>query len=205
MNASIAYYVRRGAAVEGPYDLDQLKQLATQRAITPETEAAPAKDGPWSLMITLPEKAKIFPAAVGFAGGAKFTSTADSDTPIELDDVIASSATPGPVLRSRQELEADVYRPAKPATPENEVEAMVRGVQTREAEFAPPPPPPPKKKISRRLVLVLTLAVCGNAVLAVIPLMYGTVGDEWGVMILRGWFLLFNGGLVAVYFGLPKE
>jgi len=82
---------------------------------------------------------------------------------------------------------------------------MVRDVQVREAEFAPPPPPPPKRKISRRLMLVLTLALCGNAVLGAIPLMYGTVGDEWGVLILRGWFLIFNGGLVAVYFGLPKE
>ena len=205
MNVPIAYYVRVGAAIQGPYDLARLKELASTRAITPETEAALSKEGPWSLMITLPEKKEIFPAAVGLAAGAKFAATADSATPVYLEDVIASSATPGPILRSRKELEADVYRPAKAATPQNEVEEMVRSVQAREAEFAPPVPPPPKRKLSRRLVLVLTLAVLGNAVLGVIPLVYGTTGDEFGVMILRGWFVIFNGGLVAVYFGLPKE
>ena len=205
MNAAATYYVRLGAAIEGPYDLAQLKELAIARTITPDTEAAPAKEGPWSLMITLPEKAKIFPTAVEFAAGAKFAPTADSLTPVHLTDVIASSATPGPILRSREELEAEVYRPETPAAPPNEVEEMVRGVQAREAEFAPPPPPPPKRKLSRRLMLVLTLAVFGNAVLGAIPLVYGTDGDVFGLLILRGWFVIFNGALVAVYFGLPKE
>jgi hypothetical protein len=203
--SSTAYFVRVGGEVRGPYALAELAELAGRTVITPETEAAPSSDGPWSLMITLPERAAIFPARVALAAKANFTATSDSPTAVHLTDVIASSATPGPLLRSRQDLEAEVYRAGPAATPPNEVEEMVRGVQAREVEFAPPLPPPPKRKMSRRLMLILALAVLGNAVLAAIPIAYGALGDEWSMLIFRGWFLIYNGGLVITYFALPKE
>ena len=203
--SSPAYFVRIGADVRGPYALAELSALAAQNVITPETEAAPAVEGPWSLMITLPERAVIFPVRMGFAAKTSFTPTADSPTPVHLPDVIASGAPAGPLLRSRRELEADVYRAAPAAAPPNEIEAMLRDVQAREAQFAPPPPPPPKRKMSRRLMLVLALAVLGNGVLAAIPIAYGALGDPESMLIFRGWFLIYNGGLVIVYFGLPRE
>lgn len=134
-----------------------------------------------------------------------FEFTPDSSTPVKLRDMIDDATTPGRVLRSRQELDADVYRPAKPPPPENEVQAMVQSVQAREAEFAPPPPPARKKKLSRRFTLIAMLAVFGNAGLAAIPIAYDASGDEWSMLVIRGWFLIYNGGLAVAYCALPKE
>jgi hypothetical protein len=203
--SSPVYFVRIGAEVRGPCSLAELRALAEAAAITPETEAAPSVDGPWSLMITLPERAAIFPVRIALATKPGFTPTSDSPTPIQLSEVIAASTTSGPVLRTRRELEAEVYR-APPVAPRAEdVQAMVRGVQEREAAFAPPPRPAPKRKISRRLKFVLALAVSGNAALVAIPVTYGALHDEWAMLIFRGWFLIYNGGLVILYFALPKE
>jgi hypothetical protein len=82
---------------------------------------------------------------------------------------------------------------------------MVCGVRAREAEFAPPLPPPPKRKVSRRLVLVLALAIGGNAVFAAIPDVYGAFGDVRAIPISPGWALITTGGPVVVYFAPPKE
>ena len=41
--------------------------------------------------------------------------------------------------------------------------------------------------------------------LVAIPLGYDALGDSWAMLIFRGWFVLYNGGLAIVYFALPKE
>lgn len=199
------YFVRVGRQVRGPCDLARLQALAASREITPDTEVAASADGPWSLLITLPERGAIFSERILLATKPTFEPTPDSPIPVKLQDVIEDAATPGRVLRSRQELDAEVYRPAKPRPPENEVQAMVQSVQAREAEFAPPPPPAPKRKMSRRFKFIAMLALAGNAALVAIPIGYHALGDEWSMLVIRGWFLIYNGGLVIAYCTLPKE
>ena len=182
-----------------------MRALAASGSIHADTEVAPAREGPWSLLITIPERAAVLPSGIALAEKPGFVPTQDSTVPLRLDDVIASAVAPGRLLRSPEALAAEVYRAPRPGEPANEVEAMVRDVQAREAQFAPPPPPPPKRKMSRRLMLVLTLAVCGNAVLGALPFIYDASSDEWSMLVFRGWFLIYNGGLVIVYFALPKE
>jgi hypothetical protein len=198
------YFLRIDGVIRGPCDLGEMRALGLSGAIHAETEVAPAREGPWSLLITIPERAAVLPAGIALAANPQFERTADSQTPVHLDDLIATAATPGKLLRTHEDLHADVYRAPRPATPENEVEAMVRDVQAREAQFAPPAPPGPKRKISRRLVLVLTAALLGNGLLVALPLIYDATKDEWAMMVFRGWLVIFNGGLVATYFVLPK-
>ncbi len=207
MPAAAQYFVRINANPRGPLALDELRRLAERGEITPDTEAAPTPEGPWSLMITLPERATIFPARVALAARPDFATTSDCATPLQLADVIAAAQTPGRVLKSRSELQAAVYREPSAAAAPNEVEIMVRAVQAQEAALAPPPPAPPRRRrLSVRLGLVLTLAVLGNAGLLALMRYYEVRrDDELTMLVLGGWFVIGNGGLVYLYTLLPRK
>jgi hypothetical protein len=126
--------------------------------------------------------------------------------PMNVQEMIARAAVPGKILRPDRP--AAIGAGPKPAAPEaepNEVEAMVREVREAEAKFAPPPAPPPPWRPSGRLKVCAGLALLGNGVIWAIPLFYGSWDDLWSMAIVRGWFVIFNGGLVALYVNLPKE
>lgn len=70
------YFVRVEAEVRGPYDVDQLRQLAEVQVITPASDAARSRDGPWEKMATLADAVSIFPARAEIAfTAARFAAT----------------------------------------------------------------------------------------------------------------------------------
>jgi hypothetical protein len=192
--------------VRGPYDLRELRHLAETNVITRDTEAAPTLEGPWCLLRTVAERTVIFPPLPQLAlKRPEISSTPDNPAPLHLQQIIDSAVMPGRVLLSRDELEAIVYRPPPAPSAPNEVQEMVRAVEAKEAMFAPPPKPAPRKKISRRLKIVLGLAALGNAVIAAVPIAYHALGDEWSMLVIRAWAIMYNGALVIVYTTLPKD
>lgn len=212
MPATPDYFVRVGAEVRGPYSVGQLTALAEAGVVTPATAAAPHAEGPWSVLETHPAQATIFPprAALNFKP-TEFPTVngpggTDMTPPVELRDIIAQAAVPGRVLRPSHPPELEAHRAAQQAAgADNEVAAMVRDVQAREAKFAPPPPPPGPWRPSARLKWVAALALLGNGLLAAIPTFYGAWGDWWTMLIFRGWFVLYNAALIVGYFLLPRR
>ncbi len=206
MNPVSRYFVRVGGEVRGPYDVERLRQLAEVEVITPASESAVSPAGPWGALGAVAEAAVIFPprAAIGLAE-AKFAVTPDAAEPLDLRAIIAHSNNLERVLRPSHPPDLAAHHAAKAAAAPNEVEAMVRDVQAREAQFAPPPPPPPKWKPSRRLMLIAGLAVFGNAMLAAILTFYDGWNHPQSLAITGGLAAIYNGGLLIGYHTLPKE
>lgn len=210
MNPTPSFFVRVGAEVRGPYDAGQLKELAEVGVISPATEAAVERVGPWETIAMHPERERIFPvrAELGFKAtefavlNRKLTEDA---APVNVQEMIAAAEVPGKILKPspRQAAEAPPVEKA-PVTP-NEVEEMVRAVREVEAKFAPPPRPPPPWRPSGRLKVCVGLALLGNGGILAIPFFYGAWADLWSMTLVKGWFVICNGGLVALYFRLPKD
>lgn len=207
MNPVSRYFVRVGAEVRGPYDVAQLRQLAEVEVITPANEVASGREGPWQPAGALAQQAEIFPPRIDHAfKPTDFSVLNDAATPpLDFRDIIDQAQVAGRVLRPSHPSDLAAHFAKKAAAEPNEVEAMVREVQAREAEFAPPPPPPPKWKPSRRLVLVVSLAILGNALLAAVLTFYRGWGDQLSMMISAGLAVIFHGGLLMIYYQLPKE
>lgn len=212
MPATADYFVRIGAEVRGPYSAGQLAALAEAGVVTPVTEAALHAAGPWRPLETHPAQAAIFPPravltfkptefpVVNGPGGP------DAAPPVEIRDLIAQAAVPGRVLRPSHPPELAAHLAAQQAAgAENEVAAMVRDVQAREAEFAPPPPPPAPWRPSARLKWTVGLALAGNGLLAAIPTAYGAWDDPTSMLIVSGWAALWNAALAGAYFLLPRH
>ena len=205
MNAISRYFVRIGPEVRGPYDGGQLRQLAEVNVITPDTAAAVTSSGPWFKLGTVGEAPAIFPPRPELTfTEAKFAPTPDAAEPLDLREIIAYSNHLERVLRPSHPPELAAHLAAKAAAPPNEVEAMVRDVQDREAQFAPPPPPAPKWRPSRKLVLIVTLAVLGNGLLAGILTGYDGWRHELSLVITAGLAVIYNLGLLIAYHTLPK-
>jgi hypothetical protein len=211
MNATPKYFVRVGEEVRGPYDGAKLRELAEVGVVTTETEAAVARTGPWGTLAEHPERAAIFPErtqlgfkATEFAVINRKVTEAEA-RPVEVQQMIAAAEVPGKILKLTAGQAAVEPGKAKvEEAPPNEVELMVRAVNEVNAKFAGPPPPPPKRRMSSNLKLVLALAVLGNGVLLAIPFYYGAWEDFWGMLLVRAWFVIYNGGLVATYFVLRR-
>lgn len=210
MSAPASYFVRVGENVRGPYGVEQLRELAEVGVVTPVTEGAVGKTGPWEKLETHPAREVIFPARAQL--GFKATEFAvlnrkvtEEAAPANVQEMIAAAEVPGKILK-RTVQQAALEPPVEkaPVAP-NEVEEMVRAVQQVEAKFAPPPRPPPPWRPSGKLKLCVGLALLGNGVILAIPIYYGGWEDFWTMTIVRGWFVIYNGGLVAAYFQLPKD
>jgi hypothetical protein len=209
MSESNGLFVRVGDEVRGPYLPVRLRDLAEAGVVTPATAAAPGRDGPWTALGEQAARAEIFPerAQLGFKP-TEFPvlnrTTTEEAAPLTVQEMVARAAVPGKILRP--ERPAPTPGAAGATAPEpNEVEAMVRAVQAIEEKFAPPPAPLPRWRPSGRLKVCGTLALLGNGVILAIPMIYGSWDDFWSMTIVRGWFAIWNGGLVAVYFNLPKN
>lgn len=121
--------------------------------------------------------------------------------------MIAAAEVPGKILKlSAGQAAVEPVKAKVEAAPLNEIELMVREVNEVNAKFAGPPLPPPQRRMRANLKLVIALGVPGNGVLLAIPFYHGAREDFWGMhrTVLRGWFVIFNGGLVAVYFVLRR-
>ncbi len=207
MNPVPRYFVRVGKEVRGPYDVAQLRQLAEVDVISPASEAAIAREGPWQPVGTLAQQAEIFPPRVEHAfKPTDFAVINDAATPpVDFRDIIAQAQVAGPVLRPSHPPDLAAHLAKKAAAEPNEIEAMVREVEARDAQFAPPPPPPPKWKPSRRFVLVMSMCVAGNGLIAGILTFYGGWNHNHSQVISTGLAVIFNGGLLLFYYQLPKE
>lgn len=207
MNSLPRYFVRVGEDVRGPYDVAQLRQLAEVDVISPANEVAGTREGPWQLAGALAQQAEIFPPRIEHAfKPTDFSVINDAASPpLDFRDIIAQAQVAGPVLRPSHPPDLAAHLAKKAAAEPNEIEAMVREVQARDAEFAPPPPPPPKWKPSRRLVLVVSLVILGNALLAAVLTFYRGWGDQLSIMISSGLAVIYHGGLLLIYYQLPKE
>jgi len=212
MSETNGLFVRVGDEVRGPYLPARLRDLAEAGVVTPATAAAPGRDGPWTPLGEQAARAEIFPVrpALGFKA-TEFPvlnrAAPEETAPLNVQEMIARAAVPGKILRPA----AERARPtaaegaAAGAAEPNEVEAMVRAVQAVDEKFAPPPAPPRPWRPSGRLKVCAALALAGNGVILAIPFFYGSWDDLWSMVIVRGWFVVFNGGLVAVYFNMPKD
>lgn len=194
-------FVRIGEEVRGPYNLEQLRQLAEVAVIAPATMAAESATGPWTPLSTLAESPTLFPprTELNFKPTAFVSVNQKSAPPPDAREVIAfARSTPLPA--SAREIVV-----AKKSDAPNEVLAMVRDVEQRKAQFAPPPPPPPKWRPGRRLQLCVVLALAGNATLAAIAVGYGAFHDELSMTILSGWAVIYNGAVAMLFVTLPRE
>ncbi len=207
MNSSPRYFVRVGAEVRGPYDVAQLRQLAEVDVITPANEVASTREGPWQPAGALAQQAEIFPPRTEHAfRPTDFSVINDAATPpLDFRDIIAQAQVAGPVLRPSHPPDLAAHLAKKAAAEPNEVEAMVRAVQAREAQFAPPPPPPPKRPMKRKLLLVLVVGALGNLGVIAVPTLYRAWDDRMSMLIITGWFVVLNGGLVSLYVALPDD
>jgi hypothetical protein len=207
MNPAVPLYLRIDREVRGPCDRAMIQRLIESEVITHDTEAALAATGPWVRLESFAEVAAWLPPkkVLGFKAREFAAINSGDAPPLEVSALTAPAKTEGRILRPSHPAELAAPLSAKPAATPNEVEVMVREVERIEALHAPPPPPPKKWRPSRRLKLVVALAVIGNALLVAIPVGYGAWGEMWTMLIWRGWVLLFNAGLVAVYFAIPKE
>lgn len=207
MNSLPRYFVRVGNEVRGPYEVAQLRQLAEVEVIGPASDVAETREGPWQPAGALPRQAEIFPPRIEHAfKPTDFSVINDATTaPLDFRDLIDQAQVAGRVLRPSHPPDLAAHLAKKAAAEPNEVEAMVREVQAREAEFAPPPPPPPRWKPSRRLVLVVSLAIAGNGLLAAILTFYDAWNHPHSQVISAGLAVIFNGWLPILYYQLPKE
>ena len=212
MSETNGLFVRVGDEVRGPYLPARLRDLAEAGVVTPATAAAPGCDGPWTPLGEQAARAEIFPErpVLGFRA-TEFQvlnrAATEETAPMNVQEMIARAAVPGKILRPAAERArpAAAEGAAVAAAEPNEVEAMVRAVQAAEEKFAPPPAPPRPWRPSGRLKVCAALALAGNGVLLAIPFFYGSWEDLWSMIIVRGWFVIWNGGLLAVYFNLPKD
>lgn len=206
MNPSIRYFVRFGGEDRGPFDVARLRQLADVGTITSQTEAAERSDGPWVRLAALPAHDEIFVSRPKMAfGEAKFVATPDAPDAVDLREVIAASNNLERVLRPSHPPDLAAHLAAKAAAAPNEIEAMVRDVQAREAQFSAPPPPPRRWRPKRNLMLIVTLAVLGNGLLAAIMTYYEGWNHDASTFSATGLVAFFNVGLLAWYHMLPKE
>jgi hypothetical protein len=130
----------------------------------------------------------------------------DAVPPLEVRDLLAQAVVPRRVLRPSHPPELHAHLAAQQsAGADNEVAAMVREVQAREAEFAPSPPPPGPWRPSARLTWSVGLALAGNGLLAAIPTAYGAWDDERSMLIVGGWAVLWNAALAGAYFAVPRR
>lgn len=207
MNPLPRYFVRVGEDVRGPYDVAQLRQLAEVDVITPAHEVAGAREGPWQPAGALAQQAEIFPPRTEHAlKPTDFSVINDAATPaVDFRDIIEQAQVAGRVLRPSHPSDLAAHFAKKAAAEPNEIEAMVREVQARDAEFAPPLPPPPPWRPSRRLVLVVSLAIAGNGLLAAILTFYDAWNHNHSQVITTGLAVIYNGWLLMLYHQLPKE
>lgn len=210
MSGPANYFVRVGDDVRGPYGVEQLRDLAEVGVLTPATPAAVEKTGPWGTLEAHPAHAVIFPARaqLGFkvkeivALNRKLTEEA---APVDVKEMIAAAEVPGKILKLTPQQAALEAVTERPVVAPNEVEEMVRAVREVEAKFAPPPPPPPPWRPSGRFKLCAGLALLGTGGIFAIPFFYGAWADLWSMTVVKGWFVIYNGGLVVLYFRLPKD
>jgi hypothetical protein len=200
-------FVQIGAEIRGPYDVEQLRQLAEVEVITPATEAAETATGPWTKLEMRTERAAVFPsrAQMKFKATEFAVKNRDSETPLDHRDMIAAANLPPPATAGAAAERFAAAEADKKSTASDEVGEMVREVARRHADFAPPPPPPKRRRWSRRLKLVAVLAVVGNAVLAAIPVAYGAMHDGQSMMMVGGWAVLYNGAMAMLYFSMPRD
>ena len=199
MNSGPRYFVQIEGQVNGPYRVEQLRELAVGAIIKPASLAAPTADGPWVALATLPEAAVIFPprAAVGFKEGHFEAINERGGRGVDMNELLAAAQTEGPILRAPgASPPADATKPAAL----NEVQQMVRSVQAKEAAFAPPLPLPRKPEMSRSFKWVLALSALLILTLGGIRLGYASRWDETSTLILMGWGVLGHVLLVGVYF-----
>lgn len=201
MTSPSRYFVRLAGEVRGPFAVAQLAEMAEVGAVTPASEAAETREGPWIALEQVPEREIIFPArrVLEFKPTAFESLNTSEQPPVDLRETIAHANRLESVLEKRRAV-SPAYRPPEPPPgPANEVESMVRDVAAREAQFAPPLPPPPKRKLSRHAKFVLALGVVGNAVLIALPSIYQARGDQLSMAIFSGWMVLFNIGIIYLY------
>ena len=207
MNPTIPRFLRIDGEVRGPCDLAAIRRLVENEVVSRETEAAGAASGPWFPLEAFTDVAEFLPPRreLGFKATEFDVINPPGSPSLDVREAIASAQTEGLVLRPSHPPDLAAHLAAKAAAPANEVEMMVRAVRQVEAQYAPAPPPPPKWRPSRRLKLMVALAVIGNTLLAAIPIGYGMWGESWTMTILGGWAVLYNGGLALLYFTMPRD
>jgi hypothetical protein len=207
MDPTMPQFLRIDREVRGPCDLAAIRRLIENEVVARDTEAALTASGPWQPLESFAGVEALLPARkmLGFKAAAFAVTNTAASPPIDLKDVIAAADSGGRVLRPSHPPDLAAHLAAKAAAPPNEVELMVQEVNRVQAQFAPPPPPPPKWRPSRKLKYVVATGLLGNLALVAIPVAYGSWGEFWTMLVWQGWVVMFNGGLVAAYFALPKE
>jgi len=196
-----AHFVRLAGVVRGPLRLEHVREMAESGVITPETEIAPAADGPWVPLAALPLCAEIMPVrrVLGFKA-AEFDQLNQGSAPaMDPNEVILQANQPPASFRGREVAVTPLGRLGPRAGGANEVQAMVLEVGRRVAANAPPvvlPPPPARFP---RWRWFLALGVLGTAFILCIPRFYpDRKSDEFTFSILAGWIVLYDGFLVLV-------
>ena len=196
--ADSRWFVQLGGDVRGPLTPDALRQLGEVEVLTLDTPVAAAPEGPWQALSAWPEGASLLPAKRTF----RLTPPpppgpeAGVSTGISVKESFLAAAAPLGHLTGEQ---AKVSPPLS-SGPAEDVVAMVREVAAIDARLAGERPLDLRPRSRRRLHHYLVLLVLGNAVLTAIPLWYGGPFDEFVLLILASWYLLYNAGLWMIMF-----
>ncbi len=198
-NPESQLFVRIAGETRGPYNLSQLQQLAQVAVVLPATPASLAASGPWLTLGDLEQAGLIFSARtkLNFKNAPAEPPTAE--LPLEhtrdwaelaerpLRPMVAAALARLPAATSRTALE------------NNEILQMVTAVAELEADHAPALPRRKKRGLSTTFKVLFCAAVMGDLVLYAIPAHYDSLHDSLSMMIIGGWAVLYNGGMVYLY------
>jgi hypothetical protein len=202
--------VRIGGEQRGPFTPAQLRELAEVAVITPATEAAETPAGPWAPLATLPWSADLFPKRpeMGFRAAEFEKTNRDSVAPVDHRELIEHAnrpPSPGATQRAAERAAAAPPEPARKIEAPNEIVEMVQGVARRQADIPQPLLPPLPRRGTKHLVHFIVLLVAGNATLAAVPWYYGGPFDEFTVLVLISWHLIYTIGVAfAMIWVLPR-
>jgi hypothetical protein len=148
-----AYFVRLNDDIRGPFGWERLKELAETRVITPETEAAENRAGPWVKFMDIPGCSSLFPERIQFQFKAKSFEQVEprSAPPVDHRELIAAANRQSPSP-------AGAGPPVSPRIP-NELEEILRLNRAREQQAGldqlKPLPRAPNRRRRDYLILMI--------------------------------------------------
>jgi len=182
-------YLRLQGVERGPFTVDQLRELADGGAITPATEAATDKTGPWAPLETFPQSEGLFPAPRQFQFKQREIEKASQPQLPSIDhrELIAAANRPLPPRTS-----------APAPAPPNDVVQILQSVARKQAMHEAPMEF--KRRPNRRLRDFLLLMVPVNTLLIIALVWNGRHDPALFVFLVAAAGLLNAGAAWIIFF-----
>ncbi|OHE80236.1 MAG: hypothetical protein A3G75_03370 [Verrucomicrobia bacterium RIFCSPLOWO2_12_FULL_64_8] len=187
-------------AVRGPFDRDQLRQLAEAGAIALTTEASESATGPWTKLQEIPGSAELFPQRRRFEFKAKTFEQANrpSAPPVDHRDLIAAANKPLQPPPASLPGPAPAEAPPAAARRPNEVEEILRINREREKELGLDALKPMQARPNRRLRDWLVILAVINGLF--VWLLFANKGNVTVQMFALGGMVILSAGITWIMF-----